>query len=61
MFGFHMGIARKGGGVVKACQFGLGHLFPRLPGGVRACEDDLEHFFFHVCPFDSGGSLKLFG
>ena len=25
---------------VKACQDGLGHFFPTLPGGVRACQDD---------------------
>ena len=24
---FHMGIVRKGGGVVKVCQDGLGHFF----------------------------------
>ena len=26
-----MGIARKGGGGVKACQDGLGHFFPGFP------------------------------
>ena len=31
-------------------------------GGVKACQDGLGHFFFHVCPFDrGGGGLKLFG
>ena len=30
-------------------------------GGVKACQDGLGHFFFHVCPFDRGGGLKLFG
>ena len=42
---FHMDIARKGGGDVKACQDGLEHFFPRLRGGVRACQDGLGHFF----------------
>ena len=56
-----MAIAQRGGRGGRAGQDGLEHLFPRLPGGVRACEDDLEPFFFHVCPFDRGGSLKLFG
>ena len=27
----------RGGGGVKACQDDLGHFFPMLPGGVRAC------------------------
>ena len=38
-----------------------GTVFPRLPGGARACQDGLGHFF-HVCPFDrGGGGLKLSG
>ena len=30
---------------VKACQDGLGHFFPALPGGVKTCQDGLWHFF----------------
>ena len=30
--------------VIKACQDGLGHFFPTLPGVVRACQDGLGHF-----------------
>ena len=38
-----------------------GTFFPTLPGGVRACQGGLGHFF-HVCLFDRGrGGLKLFG
>ena len=30
-----------------------------MPGDVRACQDGLEHFFFHVCTFDREGGEDL--
>ena len=53
---FHMGIARKGG----ACQDGL-DFFPHLPGGVRACQDGLWHFFFTFARFTEGGGWSYLG
>ena len=48
-------------GVQGLARMVWGIFFPRLPGGVKACQDGLGHFF-HVCPFDRGGvGLKLFG
>ena len=32
---------------IKACQDGMGHFFPTLPGGVGACQDGLGCFFSH--------------
>ena len=32
---YHMGIARKGGGSVKACQNGLEHFFPMFAWGRK--------------------------
>ena len=41
--------------------FPYGHC-PKGGGGEKASQDCLEHFFFHVRPFDRGGwGLKLFG
>ena len=43
------------------CCFHIWALPERGRGwGVKACQDGLEHFFPHVCPFDRGGVLKLF-
>ena len=56
---FLMGIAQRGG-VCKGWPGGFGTPFPTIARGVRACEDGLEHFFFHVCPFDRGGESKAF-
>ena len=63
-----MGIARKGGGGVKACQDGLGHFFPTLPGSVRACQDDSGHedlvislssIFSFELTFTFGGGMRV--
>ena len=37
-------------------------MFARGAGGVRACQDCLEHFFStFACLTEGGGGLKLFG
>ena len=50
---FHMGIARKGvgGGGDEVWNT----FFPRLPGGVRACQDGLGHFFSTFARLTEGG------
>ena len=57
---FSLGLARNGGGRGEGLPGWFGAFFPpRLPGGVRACQDGLEHFFPRLT--EGVGSLKLFG
>ena len=55
-----------GGRGIKAYKdsLGLGHFISTLPGGVRACQDGLGHFFStfaRLTEEEGGGGLKLFG
>ena len=47
-----------GGEGVKACQDGLGHLFPTFARDVRACQDSLGHFFSTLARLTEGGGSK---
>ena len=37
-----------------------GTFFPHLPGGVRAYQDGLGHFFMFASLTEGGGGLKLY-
>ena len=54
-------LPERGGGVVKACQDGLGHFFPTFAQGYKGLPGWFGTLFFHVCPFDTrvGGSKAI--
>ena len=58
MFCFHLGIAPKGGGGVKACPDVLGNFFPTFARGERACQDGLGLFSPTSARLTEGGSNK---
>ena len=39
----------------EMCCFHMGNFSPRLPGGVRACQDGLGHFFSTFARLAEGG------
>ena len=53
----------KGGGGCKGLPGWFGALFfPGLPGGVRACQDGLRHFFStFACLIEGGRGSKAIG
>ena len=61
---FFLDISNKGKPLFEMCCFSLawivwGTFFPTLPGGVRACQDDLGHFFsMFACLTEGGGRSK---
>ena len=51
----------RGGGVYRLARMVWGTFFSTLPGGVRACQDGLGHFFPTFARLtEGGGCLKLF-
>ena len=56
-----MGVAHKGVGGCKGLPDWFGDLFfPRLPGGVRACQDGLGHFFPRLPVWQRGWGVKSY-
>ena len=49
---------REGGGGQRLARMVWGTFFPHLPGGIRACQDELGHFFSTFARLTEQGGSK---